>query len=210
MKPFALLFSICLFVIISSCNRAPIEHHNSPKSETPKPLQDDNKEISFVSKRTADDLMHDIYADLADKNADLKKLDEMRSHFSEGKEDSLMVFNKYNYKSANYYGSAIRALGEVKDSVIKQRLRLLLTNSQKKYADKISKYTSLIDRMNHDEESTGDYYVTLQIAATLPVIEDYQNKHLSDGKAVEAIAKESSILNKTTRKLAEKYESRLK
>ena len=154
--------------------------------------------------------MHDIYADLTDKNADLKKLEDMRSHFNDGHEDSLAAFNKYNYKSANYYSSATRALDEIKDSVIKQRLRLLLANSRKQYTDKISKYNSLIDQMHSDQESTSDYYVTLQIAATLPVIEDYQSKHLSDGKAVGAIAKESSILNKTTKKLAERYQAKLK
>jgi len=210
MKPFALLFSTCLLVVFYSCNKVQPVHHNPQKVETPKPLQDDNKEISFISKRSADDLMRDIYADLADKNADLKKLEDMRSHFNDGHEDSLAAFKKYDYKSDNYYGSATRALNEVKDSVIKQRLRLLLANSQKKYAGKISKYSSLIDQMLNDDESTKDYYVTLQIAATLPVIEDYQDKHLSDGKAVESIAKESAILNKTTKKLADKYEGKLK
>lgn len=63
--------------------------------------------------------------------------------------------------------------------------------------------------MHTDEETTKDYYVTLQIAATLPVIEDYQDKHI-DGRAVESIAKESAILNKTTKKLAETYEGKLK
>ena len=210
MKPFTLLFSIALIVIFSSCNKVEPVHHNSQKIETPKPLQDDNKGISFISKRSAGDLMHDIYADLAEKNADLKKPEETRKHFNDGREDSLIAFNKYNYKSDDYYSSVKRALDEVKDSVIKQRLRLLLTNSQKKYAGKVSKYNSLIDQIHNDEESTNDLYRSLQIAATLPVIEDYQDKHLSDGEAVEAIAKESSILNKTTRKLAEKYESRLK
>jgi hypothetical protein len=210
MKPFALLFSICFFIVFFSCNKVQPVHHNPHKAETPKPLQDDNKEISLLSKRSADDLMYDIYADLADKNEDLKRLEDMRKHFSDGHEDSLMAFNNYNSKSANYYNSAIRALNEIKDSVIKQRLRVLLVNSQKKYSDKISKYNVLIDKMHNDEESTNDYYTTLRIAASLPIIEEYQDKHFSDGQAVESIAKESAILNKTTKKLAEKYEGKLK
>ena len=56
----------------------------------------------------------------------------MRKHFGDGHEDSLSTFNKYNSKSTNYYSSAVKALDEIKDSVIKQRLKLLLANSQKK------------------------------------------------------------------------------
>ena len=209
MKPFTLFLSLCLLIVIFSCNKVQPVHHDSHKAETPKPLQDDNKELSLLSKRYADDLLHDIYADLAEKNADLKNLEDMRKHFGDGHEDSLSTFNKYNSKSTNYYSSAVKALDEIKDSVIKQRLKLLLANSQKKHADKISKYNVLIDKMHTDEETTKDYYVTLQIAATLPVIEDYQDKHI-DGRAVESIAKESAILNKTTKKLAETYEGKLK
>ncbi|MBV8390824.1 MAG: hypothetical protein JO080_13560 [Mucilaginibacter sp.] len=210
MKPLALFLSFYLLVIIFSCNKAQPVHHNSQKTETPKPLQDDNKDISFLSKRSDDDLVNEIYADLAEKSSDLKNLEDTRRHFSDGHKDSLMAFNKYNSKSDNYYSSAMRALTRVKDSVIKQRLRLLLINSQKKYSSKISKYNSLIDRMHNDEESTSNYYTTLQLAATLPVIEEYQDEHLSEGQAVEAIAKESTILNRTTKKIAEKYEAKLK
>jgi len=210
MRPVTLLILPGLLAIISSCNRGPSVHHNPQKIETPKPLQDDNKDISFISKRSAGDLINAIYADLAEKNPDLKKLEDMRKHFSDGQEDSLMAFNNYNSKSANYYSSAIRALDRVTDSVIKQRLRVLLANSQKKYADKVSKYNALVDKMHYEQEMTNNYYMTLQLAATLPIIEEYQDKHLSEGQAVESIAKESTILNKQTRRLSEKYESKLK
>ena len=208
MKLITISSALVLFAICFSCNRSPSIHSPAKQPETPKPLQDDSKDVSILSKRTPDDLLGSIYSDLVEKNADLKALEDQRKHFNEGREDSLQAFNNYDSKSNNYYRSAFETLDRIKDTVIKQRLRVLLVNSQKKYADKISKYTSLINKMHNEDTSTSNYYLTLQLAATLPVIEDYQDKHLADGKSVEAIASESGNLNTQTKKLAGKYEAK--
>ena len=208
MRLITILLAFLFFVISLSCNRPSSTHSLTKQPETPKPLQDDSKDVSILSKRTPDNLLETIYSDLVEKNADLKGLEDQRKHFNEGRQDSLQAFNNYDSKSNNYYRSAFETLDRIKDSVIKQRLRALLVISQKKYADKISKYTSLINKMHDEDTSTSNYYLTLQLAATLPVIEDYQDKHLSDGKSVEAIVSESGNLNTQTKKLAGKYEAR--
>lgn len=205
MKQITLLLLSIIF--ICSCKQSPVKNQVAAKPDIPKPLQDDSKDFSLISKSRGEDLMHAIYDDLVKKSPELQKLEDQKIHFQEGRADSVKAFNNYDSKSGNYYSDAIGALSQVKDSILKQRLRLLLTNSQKKYAIKTSKFALLLKSIDDDELSRADYDMTLKVAATLSVVEDYQDKSLPDIKSVKAIAEESRKLNQQTKKLAEKYES---
>ncbi len=63
--------------------------------------------------------------------------------------------------------------------------------------------------MDDEQLITANYYQTLRIAASLSVIEEYQNNGFPDSKSADAIASQSSKLNAQTKKLAEKYEAKL-
>ncbi|HZX57215.1 MAG TPA: hypothetical protein VFE54_00760 [Mucilaginibacter sp.] len=206
MKPLTLPVIILLFVLCS-CERKPIHAVQSPKHEVPKPLQDDNKEFSLITKRGGDNLVEAIYADLVKKNADLKELEEQMAHFNEGRADSLKQFNEYDSKSDGYYTSAMETLGNIKDTVLKQRLRMLLAGSRKNYESKTARLKSLMKKIELDQVAIPDYYLTLKIAATLPVLEEYQNDNFPDGKSIIAITGESEKVRQQTQKLAEKYEN---
>jgi hypothetical protein len=145
---------------------------------------------------------------MVNRNADLKKLEGRMEQFNAGRADSLEAFKKYNSKSDGYYRAAFESLNGIQDTVIKQRLRALLIGSQKRYSDKVSKFTSIIKRIDDEQLSTTNHYQVLKIAATLPVIEEYQNNEFSDGKTIDAIASQSSKLNMQTKKLAERYEAK--
>jgi hypothetical protein len=62
--------------------------------------------------------------------------------------------------------------------------------------------------MDDEQLSTANYYQILKTAATLPVIQEYQNNEFPDGKSVDAIASLSSKLNVQTKNLAAKYEAK--
>jgi hypothetical protein len=129
MKPITLLSIIFLIIISFSCNRNP--SINVPKkSDVPKPLQDDNKDFSLVSKSRGNNLVDEIYLDMVKKNSDLKKLEERMEQFNAGRADSLKAFKEYNSKSDEYYYDAFANLSRIQDSVLKQRLREILINSR--------------------------------------------------------------------------------
>ncbi|MDB5134884.1 MAG: hypothetical protein JWP37_1487 [Mucilaginibacter sp.] len=209
MKPITLYLAITILIFCFSCNQNPRTNNAIKKPVVPKPLQDD-KDVSFISKRRDNDLVQAIYSDLVKKHGDLQKLEDQMAHFNEGREDSLSVFKNYDSKSGDYYRITFEALDRVKDTVIRQRLRGLLTNSQKNYKSKVSKFTFLTQKIDTDQLSIADYYLTLKIVATLPVIEDYQDKSVPDTKSVEAIANESEKLKLKTQKLADKYADKQK
>lgn len=208
MKPTTLLSVTFLVITLLSCNRSPSINNIAKKPDVPKPLQDDSKDFSLVSKSRGDDLVDEIYFDMVKKNPDLKKLEDQIAQFNAGRLDSLEVFKKYDSKSDEYYRAAFESLNGIQDTVIKQRLRSLLISSQKRYGDKVSKFNSIIKRMDDEQLSTAKYYQVLKVAATLPVMEEYQNNGFPDGKSVDAIASQSSKLNVQTKKLAEKYEAK--
>jgi len=94
-------------------------------------------------------------------------------------------------------------------TVLKQRLRMILEESRKNYGGKTATLKSLKKKIELDQLGMPDYYLTLKIAATLPVIEQYQDDNLPDGKSIVALAGESQKLKEHTRKLADKYESKV-
>ena len=204
---YLLLASLLTFC---SCERKPVLTTQAQKHETPKPLQNDSKDISLISKRMPDEnLVEAIYADMIKDNADLKGLEEQRQHFDDGHQDSLKEFYDYDRKSNNYYNSANETLNSITDTVLKQRLKMLVTSSQKKYVDRVAKIKSAIKNIDADELTTSNYYLTLKLAATLPVMEDYQADHMPNGKSITAIVNESVKLKHSTQKLAAKYEDKL-
>jgi hypothetical protein len=209
MRPITFFIAISLFVFFS-CKKKTQQIHSPQKQEVPKPLQDDNKDFSMLRKSGGrEDLVQAIYIDLVKKHADLKKLEDQMEHFNDGCSDSLETFKNYDSKSNSYYTSAFETLNDIKDTVLKQRLRILLTGSRKNYEIKTARFTSLMKKIELNQLATKDYYLTLKLAATLPVIEDYQADNLSEGKSIMSLADESEKLNQHTQKLALKYQNKV-
>jgi len=206
MKPLCLSIVFATILFSFSCKHTTQQKDQPKKKETPKALQEDNGGFSLIKKSMGrDNLMDVIYANLVDSNADLKKLEDRREHFNSGYADSLKEFNEYDSKSNSYYSSANEILTQVKDSVLRQRLRVLLTTSRKEYDNKVSDIRTTIHNSESDQSVASDYHQALKIAVTLPVIERYQANNEPDKKTITAIAAESKNLKQNTRQLEEKY-----
>jgi hypothetical protein len=209
MKPLTLLCLSLVLIALISCRQNSSKAAISKKQEVPKPLQDNNKDFSLITKSRGESNMIDaIYYDLVKKQADLKKLEDQIEHFNAGKPDSLQEFDNYDSKSNGYYTSANETVDRIKDTILRQRLRILLTSSQRNYRAKTLRLKSLIAKTELEQLTMADYYLTLKLAATLPIIEDYQNSNMPDGKSITEITNESARLNKQTQKLAQTYESK--
>jgi hypothetical protein len=146
-----------------------------------------------------------LYFDLVKRTPDLQDLENQLERFNAGKPDSLQAFSLYKGKVENYYASASQNLDNIKDTVLKARLKVLLAAGKNKYSQKADKFDVLIDDINSQDLVMKDYYETLKLVATLPVMEKYQDKNIPDIKAVKALDNEAKRLKVTTVKLAKTY-----
>lgn len=189
-----LLYSavVVFSIIFSSCtNNNPPVPENKPE-ETPKALQQDkgSSEISLLSKRSyGDDLVEDLFNELLEKDAALNELEHAISKLKEDKKDSAESFNAFNLKNNSYYNSANTHSGAIKDSVLKQRIKLLLDNSLSKYKSAASGHNNLIAAINSKDITLNDLHIILKLTRTLGMIEKYQAKDLPSTKPLENTSK---------------------
>ncbi len=207
MKSTALSLLIITVLFCSACNSKPDRAQAKP-NEVPEPLKDESSDLSVISKGMRGNSLIDlIYNDLLEKNSQLNKLEDELTMFNDAKRDSLKTFYNYNNKSDSYYSSAGNELSNIKDTVLKARLILLLANSKHKYEHNISSFSKLIRDIDSNSVVIDDYRKTLEIVTTLPVIEKYQLEHMPDIKTAADMAKSAKKLKNKTVKLAQQYQS---
>lgn len=148
-----------------------------PGQETPKALQDDV--LSY--KRSGKSLMEDLYDELVTKSPELKTLEDNLDILRKKETDLKEAFDKYDSKSHHYYNSTARA-NSISDSLLRKKIEALLTSSQKKYSAKKSEIGSLLAAAASNNASLQDHHLVLKIVLTLPLMEEYQNDNLPDGK----------------------------
>jgi hypothetical protein len=206
MKVTTLLSIVLSVVLYSACNRDPVKDTGKPKTEVPEVLQDGKSDFSFKKMGSRDgSMMHAIYNDLAKKDPQLQKLEEQLTHFREGEADSLKAFNNYDAKSDGYYYSANESLTDIKDTVLRAQLRTVIEESKARYMRKISMLSSLVQHIDTNKVKIEDYHTVLKIAATLPVIEKYQDQNIPDITSTANLANEAQRLKSKTLQLSRKY-----
>jgi hypothetical protein len=206
MKTTTLLSLFLITILLSACN----SKHNSPakqaKADIPEPLEEPNSDVVSSNRGGSGNMVDAIYTDLVKRKPDLQKLEDQLGKFNESKTDSLAAFNIYKSKVESYYSSANRNLENIKDTVLKARLKVLLSAGKTKYNQKTSKFKDLITDINNESFVMNNYYETLKIVATLPVMENYQDNNIPDIKAVKSLDNEAKGLKAKTVKLVKAYD----
>jgi hypothetical protein len=175
------------------------------KTEVPEPLNDGSIDNISINKRRGESLMNELYTDLVKKDPQLKKLEDQLAHFNEGISDSLAKFNSYNAKSNEYYGSANQSLADISDTVLRAEVASVLAGSKAKYMDKVSKFITLNAHIDSNKIKIADYYAVLKVAASLDVIEQYQDKQMPDITSTANAANDAQKLRARVTILARKY-----
>ena len=188
------MFTALISLLIISCNQPPQTEPGKPV--TPKALEEKSSEIS-VSGRGNGDILESLYKEIVDKDPDLKELENQVAGLNDHKEDSVEVFNNYKNRNDLYYSTAIAVGGTVKDSVIREKIKTMLTNSRENFTAGMSTPDNLVTRLRNKEISLADMHTLLKITKTLKVIEQYQKDNLPSGKPIESVIKE---LDQVTRK----------
>ncbi|MBD1367161.1 hypothetical protein IDJ77_25340 [Mucilaginibacter sp. ZT4R22] len=203
-----LLPVLLLCVCFLGCGRE-VEKADAGKAEVPEPLKDKSSAALLVKsdvRRFSDgSLVDELYNDLAEKQPELQTLESQLKEFYAARTDSVEAFDNYYAKSDSYYSSANSLLLSIKDSVLKQRLGLLLEASKNKLQKKTSRFSMLIANADKESRIMEDYHQALKLVATLPVIETYQDKNMPGIKPVQKLSDEAKRLNNKTQALVKKY-----
>jgi len=194
---------VCMATLFVSCNNNKPAPENKP-AEIPKVLQDNSSEAelsySLKKRAPAGDLVEDLYNELLEKDAALSNLEHSIEKIKTDSKDSVIAFNDFDSKNNSYYDSYGRHLNEIKDSVLKNRVKQLLDNSLAKYKTHIAAHNNLIAAIAGKDITLDDLHVILKLNKTLAMIEQYQSGSLPALKPLVSI-------DKTYDKLLEKTEA---
>jgi uncharacterized coiled-coil protein SlyX len=165
--------SITIFLSCSS---------NIEKDETPEALEDKSIDIKTYSRYRAD-LIEELYAELAEKNPSLTKLEENLDEYYKKLEKIYSEFREMDNKSNEYYTTANSKLQNFNDSVFSKKIGLIIEKSKKNYMLKKSAISKLIDENKTKQKQLDDSYLAMKILITMPLIEEYQDKNIPEEKS---------------------------
>jgi hypothetical protein len=187
MKVAVILLTV-IFFSLAACTGSRAK--DKQDKETPKALQDKSASLEFVSKRGTGDLLESLYNELAEKTPELKQLEDQVAAIRNSEDDSTESFKNYDAKNKSYFNSADHHAGKIKDSVLRDKIKLLIESSVTKYNASISLHTDLLKSIETKKMALSDLHQVLKITRTLPLIGDYQKDNLPPAGSLKGFQKE--------------------
>ncbi|MFM7024142.1 MAG: hypothetical protein ACKOXB_14310 [Flavobacteriales bacterium] len=181
-------------LLLFSCN----VDTNEITPVVPTALQDNKLEIKSYSRN---DLIDELYHELTEKNPELQKLEEVLDGLHEKSQNVTGKFEAFNDKSQSYYLSASAHLSNIKDSLTRKKMQVLVNKSNLIYTMKKAGIDNLIKQINSNNLSLADHHTVLKILLTLPLIEKYQEENIPGAKDFKAFAKEQGDILKEINRL---------
>jgi len=198
----AIILSTFLMLAILSCNSPDTREHQQPAM--PKALEDQGDAYDIIPKRRAAELLESLYSELVSKNADLKLLEDKLDTLDASQNDSAKVFYKFNNKNEAYYNAASRHVEEIKDSVLRDKIKVLVAGSLKKYQSLTAGHNELLKTIDTQSLTLADLHTVLKIVRTLPLIEKYQQDNLPSAKPLKGYINNQNEALKLVDTLAKK------
>jgi hypothetical protein len=174
-----IFLSVCL---LCSCSNK----KSTKETDTPEALQNDGSlGGAILSKRSYDnDLVNELYTELAKKTPQLAELENRINLLEESQSDSIENFNKFNQKNTIYYGSADSKVNQIKDSVLREKIKFMIKESLSKYDKSVIKQKDLLAQIEKNNVTLNDLHLVLKITKTLPAIEKYQSTNRPSNKPI--------------------------
>lgn len=180
-----LSFSILLLISCSQNKPAPQQQNNVPKA-----LEAKSADFSVVSKRYDNDIVQSLYDELLKEDKDLSKFEDGIEKTNSDKPDSLEYFHSFVDKNSSYYSSADRYLSSIKDSVLKNRIKQILAESNTRFESGLTQHKNLIQQIETKENQLADLHFAVKIIKTLPVMEKYQRENRPSLNPIQTINNE--------------------
>ena len=177
---------------------------DKPKQETPKALEDKSSTYEIVSKRSYYDLVESLYTELLTKDIDLKKLEDKIDELNKSKSDTTELFDNFNAKNESYFNSAERHIADIKDSLIRDKIKNLVASQLTKYNSRIARHKELLKLIEAKQLTISDLHNVLKIIRTLPLIDKYQKDNLTSTKSFEGYIKQQAEIIKLADTLSKK------
>jgi hypothetical protein len=166
-------------------------------------LSSSSSDITY--KRSYENLVAQLYKELADKDPALKRLEAQINALEEGKADSSSKFDDFNQKNLNYISAAKSHGNVIKDSVLSAKVKAMILKSETKYRSLIQPQELLLTKIRSQEIALNDLHLYLKVARTIPIIEKYQrDNHKSTIKPLAGYLKEVNKAIKLADTLAKK------
>lgn len=160
--------------------------------------------MEIFSKRGYDDLVENLYAELAEKDSALKQLEKEIDNLKQPSVDSTSLFNDYDSKNNNFYAAAETPAGQLKDSILKTKIQALIANSRQRFKTSDARHKALLQFIQGQSISLADLHTVLKITRTLPVIEKYQVNSLPPTSPMENLIRLQKDVIQLTDSLSKK------
>lgn len=178
----SIILSTVLLLAIASCDRPAQQQQQHQQPATPKALNDKSASYDVISKGRGEDLVESLYDELVSESPDLKLLEDKLKALRAGLHDSVEVFNRFNDKNEIYYNAADQHVEGIKDSVLRDKIKVLVAGSLKKYQGLTSGHNELLKAIEAKNLTLADLHTVLKVVRTLQVMETYQHDNLPSAK----------------------------
>lgn len=196
-----LLLSFFILLLISCSQKNP---QTQQQNNVPKALVEKKADFSVVSKRYDNNIVQSLYAELLKEDKDLSKFEDGIEKTNSAKPDSLEYFHSFLNKNTDYYSSADSYLSNIKDSVLKNRIKQILTESNTRFDASVAQHKNLLQQIETKENQLSDLHFAIKIIKTLPVMEKYQRENRPSLNPIQTINNEFGKLIAQADALAKK------
>lgn len=206
MKPLSLfIFTTLIITSLFSCSS-----NDENNKQAVKPVVAEQYASRLSDSREYSSPIDKIYNDLLKKDSDLHNLNMAIISFKDTKYDSLKNYRLFNGESTDYYAAGKIAAKEITDSTLKKSVLQILALSEQQYKSKTKAFNETVLSIARHDTSIQNYNTTLKIAATLAVLEKYQNSNLSKFQNVKRLDSAAAALDAKTKAMAEAHIKKLK
>lgn len=161
---------------------AVIQIHELKEKKVPEALQNKSYKESYSSKSRGDNLIENLYADVVANSTQLMDFERKISDLRNSKKDSVEMYDNYNSKNKSYYSSVTIYTRQIGDSVLREKIEKLISNSSANYDSSVLPFTKLLKVIDTKTASLNDLHILLKLNQTLPLIEKYQKNNLPSTK----------------------------
>jgi hypothetical protein len=183
-----IFLAAAIFTGLTSCTKK--SKQANPKQQTPAALNQE-RSYGFISKRSsAVNLVDQLYDELVEQDSTLKRLEDYIDHLQNSQADSAKGINNFKGKMGNYYSNAALEVKSIQDSVLREKIKILLTRNIERYNSRVEKNNDLLKTINNKDVSISDLHTALKITRTLPVVEKYQKQTLPATKPLDGYIKQ--------------------
>ncbi|HZH95098.1 MAG TPA: hypothetical protein VEY06_04395, partial [Flavisolibacter sp.] len=144
-----------------------------PQKETPKALQDKSFAEGY-SRGEGGDVVESLYGELVTKAPELKNLETEIRVLKQSRDDSTRLFDSYNQRNQSYFNAALLDIRHINDSLLRERIKRLISGNREAYDSTILKHTLLLNVIKERTATLNDLHIALKITRTLPLIEKFQ------------------------------------